>query len=89
MGLDMCIRQAEQGKSASLTPTGFGQECELEGCIDSGPRFLGSRLTLIDRQVLTPHGGIPPRHQHIEWWRDEGILLSVARATRSETDVTR
>jgi len=43
---------------------------------------------LIDRQVLTPHGGIPPAHQHIEWWRDEAIPLIMARATRLETDAT-
>jgi hypothetical protein len=88
MGLDMCLRRAEQGKPTSLTPTGVGLESELEDYIDSGPSFLGPRLTLIDRQVLTPHGGIPPGHQHIEWWRDEAIPLIVARATRPETEVT-
>lgn len=88
MGFEMGLWRAEQGKPTSLTPTGVGLESELEDYIDSGPSFLGPLPMLIDRQVLTLHGGMSSGHQHIEWWRDEAIPLIAARSTRPEPDVT-
>jgi len=84
----MGLWRTEHGKPTSLTPTGVGLESDLKDyTVDSGPSILGSRLMLIDREVLTPHGGMSSGHQHIEWWGDEAIPLIVARATRPETDV--
>jgi hypothetical protein len=88
MGLEMGLWRAEWGKATSLTPPGIGLESELEDYIDSGASFLGPLPMLIDRQVLTLHGGMSSGHQHIEWWRDAAIPLIVARWTGPGPDVT-